>query len=62
MAQKLKHLFNIEKGDEVNYFNLQSYLKPHFIPVVKQNPVQDVVENVETVEEVPTKLKLVKRV
>ena len=61
MAQKLKHLFNIEKGDEVNYFNLQSYLKPHFIPVVKQNPVQDVVENVETVEEVPTKLKVGKK-
>jgi hypothetical protein len=36
-------------------------LKPHFIPVVKQNPVQDVVENVETVEEVPTKLKVGKK-
>ena len=65
MAQKLKHLFNIEKGDEVNYFNLQSYLKPHFIPVAKQSPVEqnsDVVENTETViEAVPTKLKVGKK-
>ena len=62
MALKLKHLFNIEKGDEVNYFNLQSYLKPHFIPVVKQNPVnEEVTESTETVEAVPPKLKVSKK-
>ena len=62
MALKLKHLFNIEKGDEVNYFNLQSYLKPHFIPVVKQNPVnEEVTESTETVEAVPQKLKVSKK-
>ena len=58
--------FNIEKGDEVNYFNLQSYLKPHFIPVAKQSPAaqqcSDVVENTELVKEsVPAKLKISKK-
>ena len=62
MALKLKHLFNIEKGDEMNYFNLQSYLKPHFIPVVKQSPVnEEVTESTETVEVVPPKLKVSKK-
>ena len=31
MAVKLKALFRVDRGDEVNYFNLQSFLKPHFI-------------------------------
>ena len=30
-AVQLKTLFGINKGDEVNYFNLQSHLKKHFI-------------------------------
>ena len=30
-AMKLRRLFNVPKGDEVTYFNLQSFLKPHFI-------------------------------
>jgi upstream activation factor subunit UAF30 len=29
--KKLKKLLNIKKNDKVTYFNLQSYLKPHFI-------------------------------
>lgn len=28
---KLKKLLNVGKGDEVTYFNLQKYMKPHFI-------------------------------
>ena len=35
-AIQLKNLFKIEKGDEVTYFNLQSYLKPHFISLLKK--------------------------
>jgi upstream activation factor subunit UAF30 len=29
--KKLKKLLNVKKNDKVTYFNLQSYLKPHFI-------------------------------
>lgn len=29
--EKLKKLLNVGKGDEVTYFNLQKYMKPHFI-------------------------------
>ena len=35
-ALKLKNLFKIEKGDEVNYFNLQSYLKQHFVSLASK--------------------------
>ena len=29
---KLKKLLKVPKGDEITYFNLQRYLKPHFPP------------------------------
>ena len=29
---KLKKLLKIQKGDDITYFNLQKYLKPHFPP------------------------------
>tara|TARA_Y100000389_G_scaffold82024_1_gene78631 strand:+ start:2359 stop:2991 length:633 start_codon:yes stop_codon:yes gene_type:complete len=32
--EKLKKLLNVGKGDEVTYFNLQKYMKPHFIKTV----------------------------
>jgi chromatin remodeling complex protein RSC6 len=33
--EKLRKLLNIKNGEEVNYFNLQKYMKHHFIePVV----------------------------
>lgn len=35
-AVALKKLFNIERGDEVTYFNLQSFLKPHFVSLPKK--------------------------
>ena len=31
---KLNKLLKVEKGDEVTYFNLQKYMKPHFIKSV----------------------------
>ena len=43
-ALLLKKLFNIERGDEVTYFNLQSFLKPHFISLPKKSKVDQVVE------------------
>ena len=73
-ASMLKKLFNIERGDEVTYFNLQSYLKPHFIPLPKKsknasNPEEPkevssddttVVDNAEAVE-VSKKLRIGKK-
>ena len=41
MAVKLKALFKIDKGDEVNYFNLQSFLKPNVIASVNKPLVVD---------------------
>ena len=45
-AVALKKLFNIEKGDEVTYFNLQSFLKPHFISVPKKPKADQAVEKI----------------
>ena len=50
-AVKLRKLFNIENGNEVTYFNLQSFLKPHFITASKKSvdthvDVEPPVENV----------------
>ena len=50
-AVKLRKLFNIENGNEVTYFNLQSFLKPHFITASKKSvdthvDVEPTVENV----------------
>ena len=39
-ALKLKNLFKIEKGDEVNYFNLQSYLKQHFVSLASKTKTE----------------------
>ena len=46
-ATVLRKLFKIENGDEVNYFNLKSYLKPHFIPLKKKALDEQIPENVE---------------
>ena len=50
-ATVLRKLFNIQNGDEVNYFNLQSYLKPHFIPLKKKTVDEQISENVEDVKD-----------
>lgn len=54
-AVAVKQLFNVEKGDEVGYFNLQSYLKRHFISKSQHvKSVQVKEESVELEEEVNT--------
>ena len=58
-AVLLKNLFKIENGDEVNYFNLQSYLKQHFVQTTPEEKTIDSESNSDSGE--PKKLRIKKQ-
>lgn len=61
-AVRLKNLLGVEKGDEVGYFNLQTYLKKHFTTVKNSDTSEPPVEEFSSDEtKTEDKKKKVKR-